>query len=249
MTTSPKALPVAALAGAESRDLQQYHEVSRLAVVAVIVGVLAASALAWPLLVVLSVVGVVLAGTALRSIAASQGALIGRTAALVGLSLSLLFGAWGLTRDVLYSQLLYAQARPLAENWLGLVCAGRLQEAHQLTKQEEQRQPADSSLEGYYASSTEAKEGLDMFFSGLVARGLIARGARAHVRFDGNVTIEDDRLGREYSHLITLRFAYDDETAGRPTTAKFTLTLVRRRPATAREARWSVRSIGSASAG
>lgn len=245
MTTSPKVLPAAALAGAEGPDLQQYHAVSRLAVAAVIVGVLAAGALAAPLLVVLSVVGVVLAGAALRTIAASQGALIGRAAALVGLSLSLLFGAGALTRDVWYSRLLYAEARPLAEKWLELVCAGRLQAAHQLQKQEEERQPADSSLERYYASNTDAQQNLEMFFSGSIPRRLIARGAQANVRFDGNVSIVDERLSREYTHLITLRFAYDDEIAGRPTTTKFTLMLVRRRPAAVREARWSVRSIGS----
>ena len=83
-------------APAEYRDLEtadgSYHSVSSVAVVALVVGILSPLAFAHVLLWSLPLVGVAVSLAALVQIDRSDGVLIGRKAAIVGLVLSLIAG-------------------------------------------------------------------------------------------------------------------------------------------------------------
>ena len=86
------------LSEAHASELPDYHPVSGLAVAGLMLGLLSAIALIDPIGWLLPPVGILLSAVALWRIARSSPAMVGRKAALVGLSLSVLLGAAAISR-------------------------------------------------------------------------------------------------------------------------------------------------------
>jgi hypothetical protein len=113
-------------------DVVGYRPVSKLAVAALLFGLAAASALAHPLLWCVPLLGVVLAIAALVRLKRAEVPMIGRKAAIVGLVLSILFGAIAPVHSATVNYWLLARAQRLADEWFARIQTGRVQEAYDL---------------------------------------------------------------------------------------------------------------------
>lgn len=93
---------------------------------------------------------VIVAIVSLRSIARSNGLYRGRLLASTGLCLGLFMLALIVTQRVYRERLLVRRSEELARQWLDLVHAGKIEQAHHLTLSKSQRVTA-IPLEDYYA--------------------------------------------------------------------------------------------------
>ena len=148
----------------EEADLQHYGAISPLAIGALLLGLASFLALSSLLLLVIPVLAVLVALFALQRIAGSEGAMIGRTPAIIGLLCALLFAAIALSSVISRNRALEREAIAFASDWLVLVREGDLYRAHELHLHAKDRQLPRSSLPDYYASNEDAKEKLDVFF-------------------------------------------------------------------------------------
>lgn len=113
-------------------ELPGYRPVSVLAVAAAVVGVCSAAALVAPVLWMVPLVGVGLSLAALADVGGPAGGKAGRAAALVGLALSLGFGAQAAATAAGTHWLTSRRAEAAARYWLETVCDGRLDDARSM---------------------------------------------------------------------------------------------------------------------
>lgn len=112
-----------------------------LAIVSLILGIVAPVALFAPLLLVIAIAGGLLALMAIRQINSSDGTLIGRTAASIGLALSVAAIAAVIARSTLTDKLLSRQAQAAAVEWFSLLQSGDVQRAFERTTASRQAPP------------------------------------------------------------------------------------------------------------
>lgn len=140
-----------------------YRAPSVLAIAAFLLGILSPLAFVHPVVWVLPAVGVGVALAALARIKQSDGALIGRPAAVAGLLLALTFGLAAPVYAVSRTIWLEHRAQQVSEQFFQLLREGRKYEAHQLTLHPDLRFPPGSAYEGAYEESGEAQKSLDKF--------------------------------------------------------------------------------------
>jgi len=128
-TTVPR--PAATVVGGE--DDIVYRTVSVPAVLSLLLGLASPLSFIAPLLLVIPLAGAVLALLALRRIAESDGAMIGRGAALVTLALCVASSSATFSRSVVEERLLSRQARQVALEWFELLQRGDVERAFALT--------------------------------------------------------------------------------------------------------------------
>jgi hypothetical protein len=221
----------------------QYPSISVPAVLTLLLGVASAGALIGPLWWCVPFAGAALAVWALRSIAGSERVLLGRRAAVIGLVLSLLFVAWGMTRFYSRQHVLRDQARQHAEQWLQLVQQGRLHEAHQLHLAQEERQAPDVDLVKYYRDTREPRRDFRSFFDLPPLREIVDQGTQGQLRFEGDKEILTEAATGTKKDSITLRYTLDYQQDQRPKSLPFLITLTRTRNHGEADARWEVRSV------
>jgi hypothetical protein len=107
--------------------------ISGLAVVSLLLGLASPLSLVAPLLWAIPLFGAALAMVTVRRVASSDGALIGRRAAVIGLALSVACLCAAATRSVVSEQMLSQQARSIALKWLALVESGDVSSAYEYT--------------------------------------------------------------------------------------------------------------------
>ena len=168
----------------ETVDHVQYRSVSGLAVLALLLGVLSATALAHPGAWVMPLPAIVCSLWALRRIQRQPDELLGRKAALIGLTLALGFGTWAPSRYYCDRWLLNRQAREFIEEWFQYVLQGELEVAHQATLDYYLRQPEGTLLDEFYQDNPEDLTELQTFFSRGIAQDLVDLGADGRVRFE-----------------------------------------------------------------
>lgn len=228
---------------AEPEELSEYRSLSWLALVALGLGVASGTVLQSARLCLIPILAVALALTALRRIARSQSRLIGRKAALGGLTLGLLFGVWGVTQDLVRQRLLCNQARPHALEWLELVQAGRLYEAYELHSSQDRRQPPGTDLQERYTRNRESRRSLEMFFQQRPLQKIKDLGRKGTLRFVADEGIVSEReFGLPLDHVCQ-RFAFDYEEQGQPQSLTFLVTLTRRYHRETDEVRWELRDV------
>jgi hypothetical protein len=179
-------------------EVAQYRPFCGLAVVAAALGLLSALALWAPLFWFLPVLGVVLAAVALRRIAAADPPPVGRTAALLGLGLSLVFAAAATTDFYSYRWMLRREARQFGLLWFGYLTGefdGRginvgsgkgkpqPQMACHLMEPAASRRPLDDKLWAYYPSGSDERQRLEGFVGWRAVHALLLLGNRATVRY------------------------------------------------------------------
>lgn len=197
-----------ALTASDEADLVEYGAVCPLAIAALLLGLASWLASTYLLLLIVPLLAVLVSAAALRRIARSEGALIGRPVALAGLALALLFASLAVGGTLSRQWIAKRQAEAFAQSWLDMVRDGQLQRAHQLHLAAERRQRSDVSLARHYAESTEAQGELDAFYETSPLKEIVAAPPEA-------------RFHRRATHMIidakTLHFAihYDAENAGK----------------------------------
>ena len=109
-----------------------YRPVSRLAVAAAVAGGLSSLALATPLLWILPLVGVAMAVVGLADVARPGAEKAGRLAALVGLALSVGFGAQAVTTSVVSRGIMESRTTAAVHAWLDAIGENRMADARSM---------------------------------------------------------------------------------------------------------------------
>lgn len=114
-------------------ETTEYRSLSVLALLGLLFGLASPLCFGAPLLMAIPIVGAAISILALQRIAASNGALAGRWAAIIGLFLCVAIGIAPFTRQFVIRTYREQQAKHFAADWLKLIAAGKTEEAFRLT--------------------------------------------------------------------------------------------------------------------
>lgn len=181
-----------------------YRAVSQSAIVALGLGLASPLVLVSPLLAVVPLAGALLAAIALRRIRASEGQLVGRTPALVGLVLSLFALGAGVSWSLSRQARLEREATRFAHSWLELMAHGEQQRAHQFKLAAAQRAKG-VSLDNFYSNEVEAAKDLQSIVTSQPMVDFLAQGREVKFRCLG-VT---DKSRTPTSDTIVLQWSFD----------------------------------------
>jgi len=115
-----------------SGETNSYRPVSRLAVAAVLLGVLSSLALTTPLLWIVPLAGTALALVGLADVTKSGAEKAGRAAALVGLALSVGFGTQAVAASVVSRWIIQSRSRAVVHAWLDALGESRFADARSM---------------------------------------------------------------------------------------------------------------------
>jgi hypothetical protein len=217
----------------------QYRSVSKAAILSVFLGLLSALALMHLLFVPVALLAIATALVGLRNIRVSRGELIGRPVATVGLCLATLFLGWSLGWSVARQRAIELQAATVANGWLDLLAAGKLNQAHQLTQSTDRRVLDEAVQDRMYATDPGAMADREKWFGKGPIKGFIDLGRNA--RYSRKSVVETSKqTGLDH---VCLRYVY--YPADRPEDAKDLLVVVRREAGHASHpGNWQVMSLG-----
>ncbi len=207
-------------------ELSEYNSVSRLAVIAILLGI--ASPLAWlgPYLWWIPVVAVCVSIAGLIHVNRPQLGLIGRKAAIGGLCLALISGIGAPTQHYTYRYLVQLEGKRFALQWFDYLRKGEVEKAHQMTVAITDRQPLNEDLWEFYRERSDWADDLREYANTPVVRTLLALGDRANVRLydrhgvvvqprtDGTidqfaVTYEDEGVKKSFFLYVFLKRHYN----------------------------------------
>jgi hypothetical protein len=183
-----------------------YRTLSVLSIVSLILGLAAPLCLIAPLLLAIPITGIAVALLAIRHISASDGALIGRRAAVIALALCVVSMCASLVRTTLTQQLFSHQARQVASEWFALLQAGDAEKAFAMTVTSKQPPPRHNPGEPEEPADA-APSPLEMFRQQPVAHFLLGQGENASVRFIQDLSYLSDAAGSaqfEQQYDVTL---------------------------------------------
>jgi len=109
-----------------------YRPVSKIAMASAVVGLLSSLALMTPLLWILPLLGIALAIMGLADVARLGAEKVGRAAALLGLALSIGFGAQAATAAVVSRTITQSRVRTVVSMWLDALRENRLADAQSI---------------------------------------------------------------------------------------------------------------------
>jgi hypothetical protein len=186
-----------------SNDDVPIGDISALALVSLVLGMASPLSLVAPLLWAIPLVGAALAIMTIRRIASSDGALVGRLAAVIGLALCVGSLAAAASRSIVTEQVLSRQAREFATEWLGVLQSGDTQTAFGYTAAS-MRGPAPPPPPGAPAEPEPKRDPLADFRDHPLVRYMTSVGKDAEVKFDRQVgngpeTAGDARLTEDFS--------------------------------------------------
>lgn len=213
------------LASDDATHLAGYQTLSPLAIASLLLGLVSPVCMIGPMLLVVPLAGAAAAIGALRQIAASDGALSGRRAAVFGLVLSVAVGFIAVSHALVTRHLRIAQASELGRQWIALVLEGH-------TKQ------AFGRMTGGTVSATpppdaELGPGGDPFKNFLTfpaVQALLAAGREAEVRDEGTA-----HYAAQWGGEFVVRQRYfimppaSTASASGPTSAPFAIRVTLRR--------------------
>lgn len=147
---------------AENEDLLEYRELSRLAIAGMVLGVVSVLAIFTSVLWIVPVLAIIFSLVAYYKIDKSD-VLTGKGMALIGMALAAIWLGIGVTQGTVRDHVMMSNSREMAKSWLDILLEKKTMEAHQLTRSPGGRQPATTSLEGYYQSDEVNQEDLQGF--------------------------------------------------------------------------------------
>jgi hypothetical protein len=235
------ATPSAVVIGAD--EDAAYRTMSSLSIVGLVLGLAAPLTMFAPLLMVIPIAGVAVALLAIRRIALSEGTLIGRTAALIGLALSIASISAAFTRTELTQVILSRQARATAREWFDHLQAGQADQALLLMSLSRQSPPSTEPGEAPGGEPKAAPTPLESLRADPVAHFLLDHAAGAPVEFVRDTSLElfpsgEAQIQQEYSVGVP------SETRDAPTTS-VELVLQRSRGSNAAPSEWLVSAAKS----
>jgi len=225
---------------AEGDDqLVRYGSLSTLALLGLVFGLAAPLCFMAPLLLAIPLLGAGVSLVALRHIEASEGVLVGRTAALTGLALCVGCGCAMISRVKLIEHLHYRQAESLSLEWLGLLLSDQVEPAFRLTVLGASPATAATDL----PPGEPAKDPLQEFSDDPVVQAVRAAGKDAEIRREETLAVENRGQGQylfRRKYVITPR---QDPPRSEP--FGIVLTLQRGRLPGRRSLRWVVMAYES----
>lgn len=174
----------------EEDDVVAYHSVSGLAITALLLGLLSITALLGPAFWILPILGLVASLWALWQLSRYGAALVGRTAALVGLVLVVTFGTAALTDWFVYREMVRREAVQFGLLWFDSLKTGRPWAAMQLAESPVSRAPLDkvpkppahAVVEVAPGFSSDPWKNMDFYVARPLVRFLLTMGDKAEVR-------------------------------------------------------------------
>jgi hypothetical protein len=182
----------------EVEETNEYRSLSVLAIMSFIAGLASPLAFGHPLLMVVPLAGVVISLLALRQIAANEGVMAGRWAALAGLVLCVVFAVAPFTREYVLRTVRTKQATEFARSWINLVLNGNTESAFRLTT--DSTRPARQPEPG---GATPKATPYETFTALPIVKALVAAGADADIRF---VDTPDYKTYSSKSVIVDERF-------------------------------------------
>ena len=239
-TTVPTSAASPAFGEARVGEDVGYRSLSVLSIVSLVFGLAAPLCLVAPLLFAIPIAGVAVALLAIRRIAASDGGLIGRRAAVIALALCVASMCTSIVRSSLSQQLLSHQARQVAFDWFALLQAGDAEQAFDMTVTS--AQPPPTRRPGEPGSGADASPSpLEMFRRQSVVNFLLDQAAGAKVRYVQDLIYDPGVMGMAQ---IEQQFAVEraEQSGG---SSSVTVQVAMRRIWTNGSWRWLVASSGS----
>lgn len=233
----------AAFSGHGADPLDEPPAISWLAVAGLALGVFSSAALLGPLWWCVPLAGVAVSVAALVSLAKDPGRKVGRPAAVLGLLLCLLFGAWSVSHQVIRQRLLYQQARTFSQQWLALILQGQEHEAYQLHLPQEQRQAPGATAAEFLAGESELRMSYDAYWSQPPLSELSEMSPSATIHFLGHRSYQAENDVYGLSEMVTQRYRVEDRRGETVTQLNLLITLARTRPKGGSDARWRVLEV------
>jgi hypothetical protein len=168
--------------------------ISGLSVVSLLLGLAAPLSLSAPLLWAIPLFGAAIAIVTMRQVAASDGALIGRRAAVIGLALSVASLCAAASRSVVSAQMVSHQARSTALEWLQLIASGDVASAFQYTL-DGARGPAPPPPAELPEIPVHPHDPLSDLSNNPVVKYMASAGKDAQIQFDQDLSITEEPNG------------------------------------------------------
>ena len=184
------------LAPADGQSDEDYRALSLSALASLAIGLLSPLALVAPFLYVVPAVGVAISLVALWKIAHASGDLIGRSAAVTGLLLSITFGVTAVSSSLFEQALLRVRASRIAEAWFEQLTSGAPQAAWQLTQPLSQRTSVGTNLAEFYQQHPQHRAAVQKYTQQPLIKTLLALGRRGQYRFYQTYAVGGDGVGR-----------------------------------------------------
>lgn len=172
-----------------------YRTVSVLAIVSLVLGFAAPLCLVAPLLFAIPLLGIILALAAIARVASSDGAMIGRGAALIGLALCVASVCGAFARTAVADRMLSQQAREVALQWVALLQAGGGEQAFALTVAHAQGPPPKPPVNMPDHDEAEHEDPLAHFLHEPIVAYLMGEGRTAQVQFDQDLVSAYESTG------------------------------------------------------
>lgn len=203
----------------ELEQIAEYRRLNLASTFSVLLGLASASALIAPNLWIVPIVAILLGAGGLWMAKRSDN-MGGIVPAWMGIALALFFVSWAAADIYFQRQVVYAESRAVAEQWLNLVIAGEDKIAHQAMMHPTARQPAGFSVDDYYSMDDKATSDKDRVFQASPAADIMALGSDARIKLIENITQDVDL---RYAKLI--RQVYRISAPGKePVDAMLTIT-------------------------
>ena len=228
---------------AEGDPLADYRPISPLAIVALLAGLASSLAFADPLMLFVPVASAVLAGISLLQFHRSRVPMLGRSAALLGLMFSILFGTWAAAGSWTRQKVLLREAERVGTIWLDLVRDGKLYEAHQLHLSQRDRAAPGESLDVLYHKKKELENGAHASLAAqmIVSRDIFLGPELMQLDRQAKIRLLDSETHRIGSaDEVTQRFVVESNRDGQPRTLHVELLLKRFGFSYVRESQWQV---------
>ena len=190
-----------------------YRSVSRLAVSAFILGLLAPLSLIHPLLFAVPWIGLIVSWRALHNIAQPNSSASGYGLAISGLILALVFGSWAPAKFTVEHVVLSRQARQFSERWIDLVRNGKLQDAHRWMLAPIQRPDPSMPTQLFYEENVELQEDLEEEFTNEPGNLIASNGKDGTLYYMGVDHITGKTTDREMTLIFELTFENSDRPA------------------------------------
>ena len=199
-------------ASEEDSASEGYRAISKISVMALVLGLLSLLAPVFPAFWIFPVLGLLIALVALFRLNRTESNLAGRGLAVTGLLLALLFGSMGLARHYAHRAILNSQAEEFGTRWFGLLLKGSTQQAHQLVMDPKQRLSPRVILSEQYQNDVQLQETLNKFTSEELIQDVLAN--KDHVTFTlvDNVSHYRDQQTVTISQIYHVTFQKDEAT-------------------------------------
>jgi hypothetical protein len=184
-------------------ESQEYRSLSIPALISLLLGLASVLSLVHVILIAIPLIG--LATSAVALLRTRTTATSGRSLALIGLALSTFFAAFAVSQYTASQAILRNFAQRAAGQWIALVQAGRLHEAHQWSLSVSLRMERDDLLEAYYEEHLNQKHAMNEMFQRSGLRELVQLGKNGVVRRTGGRQVHQDRSQQifEFDYLVT----------------------------------------------